>query len=252
MTFLPNPNYGKGIFRRRIRLTQADSTVSAELEDNFHAFRLHLAHDGQRITAIDSEAIRYPVSFCPQARDALEAFVGISLSDASDRRVLREVVQSGLQCTHLHDLSWLSAAMALRDDSQRVYDIEIPDAQDNRRQATLWRDGVEIFHWLLEDDAIVAPDDIAGNSPFQGFGRWASGAYQGDTLEAAYVMQICLFVSLARRYDLVKMEGLPNITIKIKPGTCFTYQAERIGQGKRTAGMIRDFTDSAEQLLQFR
>ena len=54
--------YPSGSYRRRIRITSTPaaprthgvpqtSTVTAELEDDFHHFRVTVAHDGRRVTA---------------------------------------------------------------------------------------------------------------------------------------------------------------------------------------------------------
>lgn len=77
-----NPNYGSGVFRRRILLRSAGQRVIAELEDDNHAFRISMGHDGRVITEIESEFLRVPKSTCDGARDPLMVLVGSPLSDS--------------------------------------------------------------------------------------------------------------------------------------------------------------------------
>ena len=46
----PNPDYGKGVFRRRIFVRGEPGVVKVELEDGNHGFRVRLAHDGETVT----------------------------------------------------------------------------------------------------------------------------------------------------------------------------------------------------------
>lgn len=72
-----NPDYGNGIYRRRIVLARRSTRVEARLEDSNHAFSLTLVHDGQHVTGVDGRALRYPLSTCPQAMTRLQKFVGL-------------------------------------------------------------------------------------------------------------------------------------------------------------------------------
>ncbi len=59
--------YGQGIYHRRIRATSSPGLVNAELEDDFHHFRVRLQHDGEKIVEIEGDAVRYPWTTCPGA-----------------------------------------------------------------------------------------------------------------------------------------------------------------------------------------
>jgi hypothetical protein len=249
MSYIYNPLYGTGVFRRRIALRNQPGLVLAELEDCFHAFRVRLAHDGACVTKIESDTMRYPRTICAGAADVLQRFVGDPLS--ADQRVIRQRQIPGEHCTHLYDLAWLAMAQALRGDAERIYDVEVPDARDDRTEAIVRRDGEEILRWQLEGTIVTGPAAIAGNALNENFGRWASAAYAGDTLEAAYVLQIGCFVAGTRRLDINAMGGRKTGHGRIKVGTCYAHQAERRKLGVSTEGMARDFTDTPEQLLQF-
>ena len=48
-------------YRRRIRLLRLDpTTVWGGLEDDFHHFEITLDHDGERVTEISMDALRWP------------------------------------------------------------------------------------------------------------------------------------------------------------------------------------------------
>jgi len=71
MPYPLNPNYGAGIFRRRIALTRNDSHIDVRLEDCNHAFQLKLFHNDGHVTDIQARAIRHPLSTCPGAADGV-------------------------------------------------------------------------------------------------------------------------------------------------------------------------------------
>src|SRR5258705_4924460 len=73
--------YGEGVYRRVFLLVADEGRVVADLEDDFHRFRVTLAHDGARVTEVRAEAFRYPWSECPGATTALRALEGMPLSE---------------------------------------------------------------------------------------------------------------------------------------------------------------------------
>ena len=64
-------------YRRRIELvTVSPEVVQGELEDDFHHFRVSIAHDGAKVTAVEGTAVRHPWSTCPDALTPLRSLVG--------------------------------------------------------------------------------------------------------------------------------------------------------------------------------
>ena len=51
-----NPNYGRGRYRRRIRLTNIGNTVCGELEYTNHAFCCTVSHECHYVTNIESDS----------------------------------------------------------------------------------------------------------------------------------------------------------------------------------------------------
>ena len=101
---------------------------------------------------------------------------------------------------------------------------------------------------------ILAPDELAENTLYRGFSRWANTCFVDDAnaLEAAYILQKGYFVSGARPMDLNKLAGEPANKHAVMRGACYTYSAPVVDIAKRTADSVRDFTDCEEQLLEFR
>lgn len=247
-----NPSYGSGSFRRRIRLRASDTEVLAELEDHNHGFRLRLQHDGQQVTAIDAETMRIPFSTCPGAVKPLRELCGLPITEDSQQLIANS--KPSANCTHLYDLSLLAIAQAARGPGERLYDICISDETDEQPSAAEIRlDGQLLHRWLCRDWSIVEPAELAGNVLYKGFTTWANAAFSGEAQRAAFALQKGYFVASARRYDLDAMAGeAANDAREIMYGACYTYTSPQIEQAQRLASSVRDFSDTAEQLLEFR
>src|SRR5215470_13550004 len=94
--------YGEGVFRRAFLLVAGEGRVVADMEDDFHRFRVTLAHDGAHVTGVRAEAFRYPWSECPGATAPLRALEGMPLS-ARPLAASRHA-DPRANCTHLFDL----------------------------------------------------------------------------------------------------------------------------------------------------
>jgi hypothetical protein len=54
---ITNPDYGSGVYRRRLQLLPERFAVTAELEDNNHGFRVRIEHDGQHVTQVTGNLV---------------------------------------------------------------------------------------------------------------------------------------------------------------------------------------------------
>src|ERR1051325_10121106 len=106
-------------YRRRIRIPGSPRGVVSELEDDFHHFRVTVEHDGERVTAIAGEGVRFPWSTCPSAAAALQPIIGMLLSPRST--AVGEVTPARANCTHMFDLAGLAVAHAHRGNAVRQY-----------------------------------------------------------------------------------------------------------------------------------
>lgn len=245
----PNPSYGSGVFRRRLRWRAMVRKVEVELEDNNHGFRLCLHHDGCRITDIAVDPVRYPFTTCPEASRALERIIGVTLVDAVR---LREWLPGGENCTHLVDMALIAAAHAEEVGFERLYDIAVTDERAGVTHARIECDGELLHEWLVRANLIESPLTLAGRPLMRGFYVWAVQAFGGGkALEAAQALQRGFFVAQARRYSYVPVERYPAITDGMPTGSCYSYNTGAVERALRICGSVRDYSDGSERLLHF-
>lgn len=245
----PNPNYGTGAFRRRLRWWTAEGRVDVELEDSNHGFRLSLHHDGQRITDVTVDPVRYPFTTCPEAVRAVERIVGIGLDDPVK---LRERLPGGENCTHMADMALIAAAHARHLGMERRYDMTITDERDGVTQARIECDGEALFEWWVRANAIESPVALAGRPVMRGFYAWAVQTFVDEkSLEAAQALQRGFFVAQARRYSYLPVERHPAITDGMPRTSCYSYNTGAVERALRIQGSVRDYSGSAEGLLSF-
>jgi len=245
----PNPNYGGGIFRRRVRLRVAAREAHVDLEDSNHAFRLVPRHDGERITAIESDFVRHPFTTCPESGRSLERLVGGPLDGTLE---VRRVLETRSNCTHLTDMAALALAHVRRNGFERLYDIAVDDERDGRTRARIAGDGQPMHDWIIARHAIIEPQALAGRPMMQGFHAWARTAFAGVPLEAALTLQRGYFVAQARRYSSSPEREHPAIGDGMPDGVCYSYSAPVVQLAQRIEASRRDFTDDADALLRFR
>lgn len=235
-------------YRRRIVLRAPDDrTVVADLEDDFHRFRLHFFHDGAVITGLDGEAIRYPWATCPEAEARLGALVGTPLAERCTAVAQHDDPRQN--CTHLFDLTGLASTHALAARVERRYDAYVPEAVDRRTTPRLWRDGAMVLQWDVEKRTVTAgTDPFGGVSLTGGFVRWVDETLDPDTAEAAIVLRRAWDIARARGRDLDVMTDARPLA-ELLPGACFTMQPETAARAGRMKGTARDFAAHPELLL---
>lgn len=249
---IPHPRYGQRIFRRRIRLLADGDTVRGGLEDNLHACRLALRHDGHEITAIDVEWLRYPTLVCPDSVARLMRLAGRPLT--ADRAGFRGWENPRSHCTHLHDLLGLAIAQALRGTAERQYDVTIPDPHDGSTVAEVALDGHVLHRWRIDHPRILEPAELAGREVLRGFAAWSGERWSGDELEAAAVLQMGLIIGTSQRWDLAAMRRrAPHepLSSRERASVCFAYEDERFDLALPRVDSVRDFTDSPDALVTF-
>ncbi|MCB1704158.1 MAG: DUF2889 domain-containing protein [Halioglobus sp.] len=247
-----NPDYGGGVYRRRVRLVNSAGQVCGELEDDCHGFRVQLQHDGSVVTGVSGSALRVPMSTCGQAIKPLQALVGIAL-DAPLPEVVASVRPRG-NCTHWLDLALLALAHARRDDAERIYDVEVDDqaADSSPARAEVFLDGESVHRWMLDGTTVVKPQAFAGNPMLKGFSAWANKAFDGDEREAALLLSKGFFVALSRRFDMSNSSGQSALEHTNMRGACYTYSEGVMERAVRNHDVVRDFSATPEQLLTFR
>jgi hypothetical protein len=232
------------IIRRRVGIdSTGDATrgeVRACLEDDFHHFRVRIAHANGKIQRIDGCAVRHPYSTCPLAANQLSRLVNAPLNGLA-HSVMR-VTNPSEQCTHLMDLAGLAIAAAARSIARRWYDVAVPRRIAGRTLATLEKDGIPMLAWELLDTIITGPAPFQGVSLREGMATWALTHLPQEEAEAALILRRCALISLGRAFDLdAQLHAEPT-------GRCFVQQPQRAAQGLRQAGSVTDFTAAAGDL----
>ncbi len=251
---IPHPRYGKRIFRRRIRLLVEGNTVRGGLEDNLHACRLALRHDGQCITAIEGEWLRFPTQICPAAALHLQRLNGHALT--ASRAEFRRWENPRTHCTHLHDLLGFAIAQALRGTPSRQYDVTLPDpGADGTTSAEVALDGRVVHSWRIAHPRILEPAELAGREVLRGFAAWSAQYWSGDELEAAAVLQMAIIIGTSQQWDLAAMrQRAPHETLSAREraaNSCFAYQDERFDSALPVVDSVRDYGDIPDELVTF-
>ncbi|MBV6417642.1 MAG: hypothetical protein CMLOHMNK_02372 [Steroidobacteraceae bacterium] len=245
----PNPDYGRGIFRRQVRIRAGVREVHVDLEDSNHAFRLVLRHDGERVTAIEPQYVRHPFTTCPESSRFLVAtLVGRSLAGMPD---IRRALETRYSCTHVTDMTALALGHVDEAGFERLYDIAVDDEREGRTRARIRRDGQPVHEWIIARHAIVEPAALAGRPMMQGFFAWARETFTDPAFEAATMLQRGYFVAQARRSEPTPERDHPAIGDGMPQGVCYSYSSPAVERATRIVGSRRDFTQDTGALLNF-
>ncbi|MBS3912329.1 MAG: DUF2889 domain-containing protein [Hydrogenophaga sp.] len=232
------------LFRRRILIATDPMEIGiryrAALEDDFHHFRVELVVRDGLIASLHAQAPRHPYSLCPSAADQLQQLVG-TVPATSAHAVMRQV-DASQQCTHMLELSGLTAAAAARALQERRYDIEIPLRVDGRTHATLDRDGTRLLAWDVQDLEIEGPPPYSGIGLRQGMARWALSHLSEDMAEAALVLRRCAVISMGKNRPL---DAQRHAQLS---GACYAQQPEQAPLALRQVGSTWNFTWQPDQL----
>ncbi|MES3021829.1 MAG: hypothetical protein V4857_09635 [Pseudomonadota bacterium] len=225
-----------GAFMRRVLLEAHEGHVDASLEDDFHHFTLQLAHDGKAATGVRSEAVRHPWTTCPQAGARLQELVGCALAARPQQGTA--AIDAHQQCTHQYDLALMALAQGARG-GRRAYLARVDDELDGRRLATLVRDGALCLRWTLEGSTIVAGGELQGAN-LRKLDLGAIG--DADLAEAVMLLRRSVMVAGGRGIDFDVYPSLEVFAGRMT-GACFAFQPQRLAEGKRHKGSVRDFSN---------
>jgi hypothetical protein len=229
-------------FRRSIEIRLIEPTLAvAELEDDYHHFRVTVTSDGGRVASAAGQAIRFPWSMCPLAAGELTQLVGATLT--SDPAGILHHADIRQQCTHMFDLAGLAvAALGRGGPSYRRYDMQVLEVNGNLWDAQLLRnDGFEL-HWSARLGELAWPSDVAGRSLKAPFLSWAREHFPGDAFEAALALRRTIFVGKFRhRHDLDQRETAAE---GANMGGCFVLQPQRASKARRNKGATVSFPQS--------
>lgn len=239
--FSPNPDYGSGIYRRRIQILKTVDLVICELIDDYHEMACTLHHDGRHITQANAYIRRAPFTTCPGATVATEELVGLPLDIA--RRQLYGEGRPQRNCTHIFDLVAFAISQSRSDRWVSQIDFVVPDLTGNGAYVEALVDGrSELRWWISPDEVIADPSAFSGRSLFQGYARWAEAHFSGLHLDLALHIQKVVLVARGRRW---KIQDESENSIRDEPeriGACFTFSEPQFSIAKPNPDYVRDFT----------
>lgn len=242
-------NYGEGLCRRRIRLENISDSVSiGELEDDFHHFRVEIHHKGNRVNHIQGTTFRAPWSTCSEVNKPLQEIIGLQLS--KDSTSIGAYGSPTENCTHLFDLTGLLVSHILGEERNKQYDLAITDPVNGFQKLFLWKDGIAVFKWEVQDSVIIAPKTLEGVSLQGKFISWAKDNFDEAIVEGAIALRRMIHISMGRGTNLDQVE-LGTEHVDGPKGRCYTYSENVLFRAKREKKSVRDFSspDHAALLL---
>lgn len=223
-------------YRRRILVTPAAGQCTAALEDDYHAMAVTLLHDGKLITTLNAEMARVPWTPCPGAADMIaRTFTGVALDAVVARGEKRT------NCTHLYDLTLLSAAHA-HESEPTLYDIAVTDQIDGAVRAEIQRNGETVLAIAHQADVVSDPAPVAGRSLFD-LRDWIAAMPDAADREAARLLQWATIIAHGRAMTIEQHSDISRT-----PTSCYTFQEERRHTAKRLE-TIKDFSESGNEPL---
>jgi len=239
------------VYRRRILVrTVTSGEVVAELEDDFHHFRVTVHHDGHVVEAVDAESIRWPWSTCPDAAVPLRALAGAPLTRRFTH--LARWTDPALNCTHQFDAAAHAVTHAAWGRSVRQYDVEVGAIYRRPRVVglnRLWVDGRLALEWHLAPGKgpVDLPAVLAGAPWRGGFLRWADEHLEADLAEQACVLRRASDIGMGRGMQLDDIPVASDL-LSGMGSVCHTMQPEVAVLGIRNVGNIRDFAATPDDL----
>lgn len=247
-----NPNYGNGVFRRRILLRSLGQNVIAELEDDNHAFHINMGHDGHVINSIAVDFVRVPRDVCDGAGKPLGQLVGAALSDSP--LALTMYADSRANCTHLFDLLSFAVTHAKRGEKRRQYHALIWDQRNGKMSFELQCNSDVVLAGVLHQGIFLSPAKFHGRSIYNGFTTWGREALDSIQLEAALVLQRAHFVSITRRLQMDKLAGIRVIDVfgqSAQEAVCYAHIPGVLEHSVWLPNAVRNYSETPDDILAF-
>jgi Protein of unknown function (DUF2889) len=240
--YLPNPDYGKGVARRRIHLRDDGATMVATLFDNFHEMRVELDHDGKLVTAARGGMRRFPKTTCPGAARQLSQLVGANIEEG--RKAIRGLADRPNHCTHLLDLATYGVSMMQHGERERLFEISVTDRDAERRQAVeVVLNGKPALAFDLRNEIVEKPEQWAGCPIFGGFGRWVDEHFSGIEADLWLVAQMAVMISQGMAFLTDGPDPLPVNKGLHRKDACYTFSEPQFSVAWDNIGIVRDLTE---------
>jgi len=234
-----------GTFNRAILLRQYNNKVIADLEDDFHRFRVIVKHDGEKTVSVEGEAHRHPWSICPGAVSTLRLLAGAPLDERCTTLTQHGDIRSN--CTHMFDLAGLAIAFARSDEKQKYYMVNVPRGTPLQKRARLFKDNVLALDWLVGKTEIFEPKRYLGVSMKGKFAEWVHDNLDVEEAEMASILRRCIYIGSGHGNTL--KTGTRASVHANKVGACHTYTRGNVDNAIWMDGSCVDWTNNAHNLL---
>jgi len=240
-----NPDYGRGVYRRRVRLVNETGRTLASVLDDYHDMRCTVEHDATHVTAIACDILRAPYTTCSLADAAVRELIGWPLAVA--RSELYGSGRAGHNCTHLFDIVAMAMAFASLPVHERTLELVVPDEREDGSMVEAFVDSASVHRWQVKDETILVPQAFQGRGLFRGFIAWAEATFTEVALDAALALQKAVFVARGRRY--IVDAGDDRAAVREQPerlGACFTFSEPHFSVARSIPGYVRNFTSGVK------
>jgi hypothetical protein len=235
--YRPNPDYGAGVFRRRIVRSAQAVRASAALLDDFHDMTVALTIRDGIIADARGQMTRYPKTTCPGAAAAVSGLRGGTVIDAV------RLCDRASHCTHLLDLARLALSWHAQARGEQVIEIALTDRDAQRNQDLhLLVDGAPALSLALRDEAIVQPAVHRGRGLFGGFGRWVAATFAPDDADLWRMAQMAVFVGRGRACIVDGPDAHRVAEEPAREGACFSFSGTAFAIGRDNVGYVRDWS----------
>lgn len=233
-----------GLYRRAIRLQRTGRTVTAEMEDDFHHFRVQLEHDDKTILAMHGESLRFPWTTCgEEAASELSVLSGLPLASLRDQL---EQHQRWRQCTHLFDLAELAVAHVDRDTFSALYEVAV---QVEPGCGAVWvelKQDLSVTDLLRIDNGVIESPETLSGLRIDQLKNWATAQADPAVVERYAVLQRAVHVSYGRVFDWSFARSAADMGLE---PTCFTFSQDNARRATPIEAHARDYTNSADNML---
>ncbi|MBV1879085.1 MAG: hypothetical protein KUG79_15700 [Pseudomonadales bacterium] len=227
-----------GVYRRRIQLVSTHNSAWAELEDDFHHFRIEFQHDGKKILATAGSAPRPPWVTCIGALTPLKLIEGMPIAESSV--AVHGYTDARQQCTHIFDLAGMLIAQIARGEGQREYRFTVPDRIDGCTSAIAQQDGEQILRFDISGFDITAPELFAGQTlQHGGFSRWAKQKFAPSETELAIALHRVATISFGRPLKLDQLKRAAEFKA-VARNACHSFSDAVIDKALRVHGSQRN------------
>ncbi|MBC2669535.1 DUF2889 domain-containing protein [Novosphingobium piscinae] len=242
----PNPDYGGGVFRRRIAYERKACGAQISLLDEYHDMAMAIVLAEGVISDVRARMDRYPKTSCQGAMAALGM---LKAQPAAAALGSLSALDRSSHCTHLVDLARLCLGWLLRDEPDAVIEVALTDRDPGGCQRLdVRKNGTVVVAWVLQDEILAEPRAYQGQSLFGGFSRWVTEQFDAAEAELWRIAQMAVFVARGRAYIVDSPVPRRVSEEPLRRGACYSFSGARFETAYDNMDYVRDMSDGLPPL----